>query len=88
MADKIAPTIAIVASCFAAFFFIDGRYVQRQLFSDFRWTQEARAISETQDEIGFAERDGDLQRLARKQEELEHLVDVFCHEFPEDRECK
>jgi len=87
MIEKLLAAISVVASAFAAFIFLDARHASSEALTEFRWTQEKRAISETQDEIGFAENQGDIERLARKEEELDQIIDVFCHQFPDDREC-
>lgn len=57
---------------------LDSRYARSQLVEDLVWSGMKREIRELRREVEAGEADP---------EELDDLLDRFCRQYPEDREC-
>ena len=77
--QNVAATAAAIGAVWGGFLGIDARYAPRGLVEDLVWSGMKREIRELRRDV--------LEGRASKTE-LEELIDRFCREYPDDRECR
>lgn len=76
--QNAAATVVAISAVGGGFLGIDARYAPRGLVEDLVWSGMKREIRELRRDV--------LEGRASK-DELEELIDRFCREYPDDREC-
>lgn len=76
---NVAEYVTAVAALAGLFTFAETRYAPAAQVEDLVWSGMKREIRELRREVAEG---------VATQEELDELLDRFCREFPDDRECK
>lgn len=80
----VAALFAVMGGAYGSVWFLDGRYAPLAALDNLQWSQLKEDLRQLRDRIETAEN----PRLKRDLElDLEDLLDRFCKEYPNDREC-
>lgn len=71
-------SVGLIGAIYGGILGLDARYAQKGLVEDLVWSGMKREIRELRREVEAGQADPD---------ELEDLLDRFCRQYPEDREC-